>query len=619
MENTNKLKRFLEKRRWAIIMLVLLFSIVVSVLNAKNDSLIYDEDAHIPAGYSYLKDHDIRLNPEHPPLIKDLTALPLLITNPKFDTTRDFWEKNPNDAQWEAGQVFLFESGNNPDQIIFLSRLPIIALFVVFSLFIFKWTKELSGTLAGLLAFTLFALDPNILGHNHYVTTDLGIAGFIMFSFYYFLRFIRKPDWKNVLVSTFFLGLVQLVKFSSVTIFPVFFLITIIYPLVIIKKSQQESALLFRLKSLGEYAGKGAAMFVLSLVLVCGFYYINNFQMPENKLPEIMNYYFHNDDTNLKAIYAQEIINYLNAHPITRPLADYLFGVARVFQRVAGGNVTYFFGQISFKGFLDYFPVLFLIKEPLPTLFLLVFCLLLSFGRFFQNLFGHFLSFGRKTGEYLRNHIENFSFGLFILTYSAISITSELNIGFRHLFPILPFAFILVAKIISDFLKKARGHHSQIVLNFSLAFLIIFLVFDTVLAYPDYVSYFNQSVGGPKNGYQFVTDSNADWGQDLKRLKIFLDQHPDIEKLRVNYFGTADARYYLGDKYIPWWDAKRPVESGWYAISTLFLQESLYSPDKNPGNNYSWIKNKKPHYQVGTSILIYHLTPREAELANLFS
>src|SRR5438105_4550081 len=41
-------------------------------------SVTSDEVAHIPAGYSYLRTGRITLNPMHPPLVKELCALPLL-------------------------------------------------------------------------------------------------------------------------------------------------------------------------------------------------------------------------------------------------------------------------------------------------------------------------------------------------------------------------------------------------------------------------------------------------------------------------------------------------------------------------------------------------------------
>src|SRR4051812_11720106 len=47
---------------------------------ARSTSATFDENSHLPAGYTYLRWHDYRLNPEHPPLVKKLAAIPLLWT-----------------------------------------------------------------------------------------------------------------------------------------------------------------------------------------------------------------------------------------------------------------------------------------------------------------------------------------------------------------------------------------------------------------------------------------------------------------------------------------------------------------------------------------------------------
>ena len=245
---------FLEKHYKIIIAIILLFMATVSVLNAKNDSAIFDETAHIPAGYSYVRDHDMRLNPEHPPLLKDLAGLMLLPINPKLDTSKDFWTKDIN-GQWDAGRNLLWQESNDADQIIFWARLPFVIISLLLGLFLFKWTRELAGIGAGLLVLTIYAFDPNILGHNHFVTTDVGIAAFMTFSFYYFLRFIKDPSWKNVAVGGIFLGLVQLAKFSSITLFPVFGLVLLVYPLTKIKRNS-DSHWKLRFKKLGEYLGE---------------------------------------------------------------------------------------------------------------------------------------------------------------------------------------------------------------------------------------------------------------------------------------------------------------------------------------------------------------------------
>jgi hypothetical protein len=609
------MKNFLEKNYIFTVAIILAFVAVVSVLNAANDSLIYDEDAHIPAGYSYLTQHDMRLNPEHPPMLKDLAAAPLLLINPKLDITQDFWTKEDADTgQWNAGKSFLFGSGNNPDQIIFWSRLPIILLSLIFGLFIFKWMREISGIIAGLFALTLYAFDPNILGHNHFVTTDIGIAAFITFSFYYFLKFIKNPTWKNVAIGGSFLGLVQLAKFSSVLTFPIFGLILIIYPLVKSHADKNHK----KLKSLGEYLLKGAVAFIISLAIVYVAYYISTYNMPQTKLPEIMDRYFKPADPRLINVYARQVLLWMNNQPILMPFADYFFGVARVFQRVAGGNISYLMGEINTKGFFSYFPIVFLIKEPLPILFLLLFSLSISIFKIFQSLAApsenFFFKIKKNIIHYLRTNIAEFSMLVFILLYAVSSISGRLNIGFRHLFPILPFMYILITKSVFEFIKT-RHNQSKIIFNSFAFILAIFLIIETVSAYPYYTSYFNQLAGGPTQGYRLVTDSNADWGQDLKRLKIFLENHPEIEKVKIDYFGMANLDYYINGRYEKWWRAKRPIESGWYAISVLFLQEGIYNKDTPNNQNYRWLQNKTPIYQVGTSILIYNIT--EDDLKNL--
>jgi hypothetical protein len=625
--------QFLKKNYRIIITLILCFMAVVSVLNAWWDSAIFDEDAHIPAGYSYVKYRDMRLNPEHPPLIKDLAGLPLFfMSNLKFDITKDFWAKDVN-GQWEAGHDLLWQEGNNADKIIFWSRLPLVLLSLLFGLFIFKWVKEISGTMTGLFALTIYAFDPNILGHNHFVTTDLGIAAFMAFSFYYFLRFIKYPSWKNVIVGGVFLGLVQLAKFSSIMLFPIFGLVLFLYPL--IKKIEQDDWK-NRLKTLGEYLGKGVAAFAVSIILVWGIYFINIYNMPKEKLAETIEYYFPHDDQSPKAVMTNKILLALNKSDATKPLSEYILGIAMVFKRVEGGNGAYFMGQVSGKAFPAYFPTVFLIKEPLPNLFFMIAAIALTLAAFIKFIVSAIRRPAKKVREsfahYLRVNITSISLGAFILLYAYISVTGNLNIGFRHLFPILPFIYILTAKVVFDLWKKLHSRQSELIFGIVLSALVLFLVSDTVAAYPSYMSYFNQTAGGPKKGYRYATDSNADWGQDLKRLKRWVNKYNNcsisperkvlcegiseeitkkengIKKIRLNYFGGADIKYYFGDQAIDWWDSRRPLESGWYAISTNYLMGSIYDKEKKDNESYRWIRDIKPVAQVGTSIFVYYIT-----------
>ena len=102
----------------------------------------------------------------------------------------------------------------------------------------------------------------------------------------------------------------------------------------------------------------------------------------------------------------------------------------------------------------------------------------------------------------------------------------------------------------------------------------------------------------------------------LEKYNITKDCKP-IDKIRVNYFGAADPKYYLGkDRFIDWWDSKRPIEPGWYAISTNAMMGSLFDKTKKANESYQWLKSLEPVAQVGTSIFIYYVTPEQIESSN---
>ena len=80
---------------------------ILAFFSMKGISTTMDELPHIPAGYSYLSQKDYRLNPEHPPLIKDLAALPLVFEKINFPKDHASWQEGVN-QQWWFGNQFLY-------------------------------------------------------------------------------------------------------------------------------------------------------------------------------------------------------------------------------------------------------------------------------------------------------------------------------------------------------------------------------------------------------------------------------------------------------------------------------------------------------------------------------
>lgn len=595
----------LEKYQNYIVAGILGIMLIVSLSLARSDSAIMDEVAHIPSGYSYIKFHDYRLNPEHPPLLKDLAGIPLQFLNVTFPTNEQFWTTDAN-GQWNAGWKFIYLPQNNTEAIVFWSRLPILLIALALGFIIFRWAKELFGTKAGLLALTLYAFDPNILGHDHYVTTDLGIAAFSVFAFYAFFKYLKNPNWKTILLAGIFLGLAELAKFSAVLLYPIFGLTLILYALYRKEKlgfSFLGSAKIkkFRLQKLYLYLVTFIIIFAIHGLLIGLVYELNIFRMPPEKIHQLIDTQLYGGTQNLVVPYLHKMAN----NTILRPYAQYLIGFFMVFGRVEGGNTTFFFGQVTNQSFRSYFPMVFLIKESLPTLILLIFSIAVGFALMLKNNLPNFpKKIWANIKNYFSDHVAEFSMLSFIALYAYVSITGNLNIGFRHLFPILPFILIFISKEVVAFGNRITKNQRKYF--WSIVFVLLaWLGAETAFAYPNYLAYFNETVGGPKNGYKYVTDSNVDWGQDLKRLTTWVnDNH--IDKIRVDYFGGGDVGHYLGDKAIIW-HANMGQEPGWYAISATFLQNSLYYKITSGEPDYEWLREKTPDAEIGGSILIYNI------------
>ena len=75
------------------------------------------------------------------------------------------------------------------------------------------------------------------------------------------------------------------------------------------------------------------------------------------------------------------------------------------------------------------------------------------------------------------------------------------------------------------------------------AFLVGLQFVSVVTVYPDYLSYFNETIGDPQNGWRYLSDSNIDWGQDLPALAEFVEEN-EIDRISLAYFGAGSPAFY---------------------------------------------------------------------------
>ena len=566
------------------------------------DSAVVDEIAHIPAGYAYDRYFDYRLNPEHPPIVKALAALPLLGMNLQYPLNNPFWTTAVN-GEWGVGGAMLYGIQNDATAIIDWARVFPMILTLILIIFTYTWGRRLYGPWWALLPAFLVGLSPIILAHGHYVTTDISAALGAMLGLYSFVAYLESPSRKNFFFAAVGFGVAEMMKFSTVILAPLYVVLAIINAVAHKENPSKKTGVAFLLIIVGY------------LLVVYPLYALFTANYPIARQAS---------DTSaiLGALPSASCALaspmpcfarfdlWAASNPIARPFAEYLLGVIMVVQRISGTNVSYFLGMVYTNGTQLYFPVMYGLKEPLPTLLLVI-------AGAFLGLFALFRALPRARRHVRRYLLENFaqfSMLCFVILYWAWSIMSPLNIGIRHLIPTLPLIYLLAASA----LRKLPPSGFWIV-----GALLVWLAAETIIAYPRYLSYYNEIGGGTNNGYRFADDSNYDWGQDIYELRMFLDAHPEVDRVAFDFFGGSNPAYYLGAKYVPWRSSMGdPSIQGihWFAVSITNLEDGIQPAapgfSRDAKDRYPWLTSIRaraagmggvppPDYRVGTTIFVY--------------
>jgi hypothetical protein len=566
--------------RWSrgFAVLVLLAVLVVQcLLGIRSDSPTSDEQNHISRGYNYLVTGRLDLNVA-PPLVNALSAIPLLwrrdVVIPDYDVThrRTFINQFADDFVWVYNDARTVVNGG---------RLAIVALSVVLALFVYLWAQDLWGSVAGLLALLLYVFDPNILAHSHLVTTDLGLTCLGFISSYFLWRFLRGRKYRDLLISGLLLGLALATKQSALLFVPLYVVIVVVESLgVRVRTMQGERAQPPGKPSVGSRLMQPlrfclVALLILGVTSFLGLWASYRFETAPLSAPKTQHATIDRVVTNPML---RQIVYRVVEAPIV-PFPTYFSGIRWLQRYTQRGAPAFLMGQQSSHGWWYYFLVAFAIKTPLPTLILLVAAMLALRPGW------------RKLGDH------ELVLLLPALAFFGVSLLQLLNIGYRHILVVLPFAFVLASSAVS-WCRRAWMQLGVVVL-------CVWLVVGTVLVAPHYLAYFNELVGGPRNGYRYLVDSNLDWGQDLENLKRYLDAH-GITDIRLGYFGSAHPEYYgLEAQPIP---ETRPTDLAdgsphVYAISVTYLQNGYL----NDRLAYSWLREFEPIAQVGHSIFLYRL------------
>jgi len=635
-----------QKTTKILVTLVLALFFIITITSASFESAIMDEQAHIAAGYSYVTQGEMRLNPEHPPLLKDISGLFLLPLSPNIPTDSIYWTNGIN-AQWDFGKEFLYKTGNDADKILFFSRLAPILLAVLFAFLLFKFSKELFGRKTALIALILFSFSPTIIAHSRYVTTDIAAAFGFFISFIYFIKFLKEPNKKNIFIAGIIFGTAQLFKFSLILQIPFLLLLSVLWSFTYFEKNNLK--IFFKL--LFKYIGLSFLVFLIGYVFVVWpIYKINilNYEKgPSKEQKELILSADSCNQSNIKNLGSSqfrdtacqlkdskykklsELTVWMSDKSLLRPYAQYSLGALMVAERSSLGSTNYFLGKVSDKAHKSYFPILYILKEPLA----LHIMILISLVFLWSKISNYFNKGHRKNIEYKALNVQNYSkkyfnelsMLLFIIFYFVFSINSNLNIGIRHILPIYPFIFILLSLVISKWLSEMPSFEFSADPNIAkrlfsfyikkagryliLIIMLLWYIISSVSVYPNFLTYFNELAGGPKNGSQYASDSNLDWGQSLKELAVFVEER-NIKNIKLDYFGGGSPEYYLKEKYTQY-NSNMGKAEGWFAISIYKLTLATGEPSDGykirDTDKYSWLNNLEPEAVIGNSIFVYYI------------
>jgi hypothetical protein len=563
---------FSTVRFWLTAGLLLSVMGTLQVLSALRENQTWDEAFELGAGYNYWKTGVYRFNLEQPPVGKLISAFPLLLLNPSIPVDHPSYTK-PDDV--EFGHEFLYRNRLPADRILFVGRLGTIALTLLFGLTLALWSRKKFGEPSALLGLTLFAFDPNLIAHGRYATTDLAAAAFIFFACIAWIAFLEEPGKRRLARAGVMLGLALATKHSGLLLIPVWMCLHGI--------ARWRHPALFRLGAMLT-TWTALALLVYATVVITYAPEANLFVPAATKLglthpalPLVQE--FVNRSSNYGELLFQ-ISRWLSLAP-----NSYIVGLSDFFNHNAVGHPSYLLGAFATKGWWYYFPIVFLVKTPSAVLLTLTLLPLLAVRYRVRP------SFRTLPLEWLG-----------VLLPAAVlfgaSLSSHIDLGVRHLLPIYPFLYVAIGAGLFRLIPAISRPGAVVMIS-------CLLILESCLTFPNYLSFFNILCGGVNSGPKYLLESNIDWGQDLKKLRVFLTPYGNVP-VCLAYFGNADLDYYgfASVGVIPWTtDAGGRERVNCMAAISVNLLYGLYTD----AGAYSWLRAQKPLARVGGSIYVYDL------------
>jgi hypothetical protein len=538
-----------------------------------------DEPLFLGAGYTYLKGMGLHIDPEQPPLAKEWSALPLLFMDVKiseragknldpqwgdpetrtwsdqhvsvqtlFPLGRDSWYFRPMAEGNAFGNLLLYDGTNDAEKLLFAGRLMQVVLTLLTGAVIFFWVRKLAGGEAAVFGAALWVFNPIPLAYGHLILTDMGATLTFLLGVWSFSKFLEKPTSSRAVLVGLATGGAFLMKFTAVLLGPIYAAMILVQWW----KSPPQR----------EQWGIIAKVFVLAGI-VAGVTILAGYAPHWSSAP-----YLPPEQAARMGVpwWFQQFRSCLIP-------PDFFKGLICQISHSRLGHWAYLRGQWRREGWWYYYLVALGLKSPIPWLLLLA-------GGFFLGL----STVRRSTAASVAPWIA-------AAVYLGFAMSNKINIGVRHLLPMIGLLTVGMAAVIGSQPRMVR---------IGAWLLCSWLAVTALFAHPDYIKYFNEIAGGKHRGYRYLLDSNLDWGQDVKPLKRYLDeqhighiyQYYCGRDVILDYYGISNTRVLA--------DQARQLQQGILVVS---VHEAM-SPD------WDWLRESHhPLACVADTFLVYDLTP----------
>ena len=576
----------MPKRLWTagaavLLLLLMLFEVALST---RHQSPSWDEGDHIYSGYMNWKEGQYALNPEHPPLVKLIATLPLLPLQLKTVPRQGRYFK---DEAYFGGRELLFRNGPangglySVDMLLFRVHMAALVFGLLLGGLLFLATREMFGDLAALIALTLFVFDPSVLAFAPMVATDTGAACGFFAAVYTFYRFVRRSTVSRALVCGVACGLALAAKHSVVLLLPVLLLLAGAEAIARARARQPDLARSLRTLGLGTAAIAAAAILVLWSIY--GFHYAMH---PSGVIMPPLS-----AQVAALPLHEQGLITFFARFHLLPE--SYLYGMVDVLS-VGDNTPTFLLGKVYEHGLWYYFPLILSLKFTAATLALLV--------------LGLVALISQSVRLQARRHARELLFlALPALFYLAVAMAGPLNIGVRHILPVFPFTFALIAAGAAALARRSRPAAAVV------GVLLLAHAADSLRTFPDYIPYGNVFWGGSAQTHRWFSDSAADWAQQLKEVKQWTDRN-HVQHCAFAYFAEPFLHpqdYGIPCTLLPTFDSRDqedlPVPAVVHGpILVSFGDLNGFEFGTKLLNPYQCLFDRKPDAQIGNGIAVFY-------------